>query len=262
MTTLQIIVLSIIQGITEFLPISSSAHLILVNRAMGFADEGLVFDVAAHLGSLVAVIAYFWRDLLAMVSGSMVSDLGPAVSGHRVLLWLVVATLPIVVVGFSFSELIETQLRGSVVIAVATIVFALVLWWADRFQGRGRALDTRGALLIGLAQILALIPGTSRSGITISAGLFLGLTRQGAARFSFLMAIPAVAAAGVFGIAELMSRQTQLDAGDFILAMVVSGLSAFACIAVFLRLIDRIGMTPFVIYRLVLGAVILWLSLL
>ena len=259
MTTLQIIALSIVQGLTEFLPISSSAHLILANRMLGYADEGLVFDVAAHLGSLVAVIVYFWRDLLAMLTGRPIEDLGSTVSGHRALLWLIIATIPIVIVGFTFAPLIEAQLRGSLVIAIATIVFALVLWWADRYQGRGRTLDTRGALLIGLAQILALIPGTSRSGITISAGLFLGLSRQAAARFSFLMAIPAVGAAGTFGIAEMLREQTHLDWGDFALAVVCSGLSAFACIAVFLKLIDRIGMTPFVIYRLALGAVLLWL---
>lgn len=256
MDLIQIVLLSLVQGITEFLPISSSAHLILVNRWFGYADEGLVFDVAAHLGSLCAVIVYFRDDLKRLLTGEMLASLDGA-EGHRVLLWLVLATLPIAIIGMSFADVIETHLRSTLVIAVATIVFGLALGIADRRHDRRSQLTLGTALLMGAAQCLALIPGASRAGVTITAGRFCGLARTQAARFSFLMAIPAVGAAGAFGLREMLEDRAGIHWGEFALAVSVSGLAAYACIALFLKLIDRIGMLPFVVYRLALGAVLL-----
>ena len=260
MTTLQIIVLALVQGVTEFLPISSSAHLILVNQAMGYQDQGLVFDVAAHVGSLLAVIVYFRRELLDMLLGRPVDGFGVELAGHRLLGWLVLATLPLGVAGLALAETVAAHARTPLVIALATIAFALVLWWSDRYAG-SRPLTARKALGMGLAQVLALVPGTSRSGITITAGLFLGMSRRAAARFSFLMAIPAVLAAGLFGAHELLQAQLTPHWGQFALAMAVAGVSAYLCIAAFIRLVEQIGMLPFVIYRLFLGGLILGLLL-
>lgn len=256
MTTLQTIALAVVQGVTEFLPISSSAHLILANQAMGYSDQGLVFDVAVHLGSLAAVVVYFRDELIDMLRGRSVSGFGVELDGHRLLGWLALATLPLGVVGLSLAGPIEAHARTPLVIATATIVFALVLWWSDRFAGR-EPLSGRKALAMGLAQVIALIPGTSRSGITITAGLFLGMSRRAAARFSFLMAIPAVLAAGLFGARELLQAQVTPHWGEFALAMGVAGFSAYLCIAAFIRLVEKIGMLPFVVYRLFLGGLIL-----
>lgn len=259
MDTLQIIALALVQGLTEFLPISSSAHLILFSRLLGYADQGLVFDVAAHLGSLLAVLVYFRRDLLAIVTGASVPGLD-GLGGHRLLAYLALATLPTLVVGLALADFIADRLRSTAVIVTTTLLFAPLLWWADRRSGRGSRLDLARAVLIGLAQVLALVPGTSRAGVTITAGLFLGLARRAAARFSFLLAIPAVGAAGTFGLVEMLGGRAAINWGEFALAVTVSALAAYGCIAVFLRLIDRIGMAPFVAYRIALGLV-LWLLL-
>ena len=257
MTHFQIILLSLVQGLTEFLPISSSAHLILVNRWLGYADEGLLFDVAAHCGSLVAVVVFFRRDLLAIAGNRPVMDLDQ-LPGHRVGLWLVLATIPIAVIGLTCADLIESQLRSTLVIGWSTLIFGILLGVADRFaRGRDRELSLPMTVSIGLSQVLALIPGASRSGVTITAGLFLGLTAEKAARLSFLLAIPAVGAASAFGLLQVSQQIAHVSLADFALAVAVSGGSAYLCIALFLKAIVRIGMMPFVWYRLVLGAVLL-----
>lgn len=257
---LQIVVLALIQGITEFLPVSSSAHLILPAALTDWPDQGLAFDVAVHFGTVVAVAAYFRRDLAGFARS------GIALALHRrwddnldLLAKVCVATIPIVVVGVLFKAQIEAHLRATTIIATATIVFGVALWLGDRHRGEGITPSFLQAALIGLAQAIALVPGTSRSGITIAAALALGLTRPAAARFSFLLSIPAIVGAAIY---------TAMDAGpdmplpwiDLGLGFALAGASAFACIAVFIRFVERIGMTPFVVYRVALGVVLLALA--
>ena len=261
MELLQILLLALVQGITEFLPVSSSAHLILANQLFGWADQGLVMDVAVHVGSLLAVMLYFRQDLWAMVTGRG-SDEGhfPEVDPRKLLLWLVVATIPLVVAGYLLAGFVGTELRSVKVIAWASIGFGLLLALADQLRGRlaGAVQLTGGRVLaMGLAQALALIPGTSRSGITMTAGLALGLDRQSASRFAFLLAIPALAAAGTYSVWEMIRSAYHPAWADFLLAVGSSAVGAWLCIGAFLRLVDRLGMMPFVIYRILLGLAIL-----
>jgi undecaprenyl-diphosphatase len=261
MTLIQIIVLSVIQGLTEFLPISSSAHLILGSKVFGWPDQGLVFDVATHMGTLLAVLVYFRRDLAGMVramAGRVADD-----ASRNLGVTLIVASIPAIVAGALFHDLVEVALRNSRVIAFATIGFGLLLWWADtRFAHRKtlRDMALRPGVMIGLAQVLALIPGTSRSGITITMGRMLGFDANSAARFSFLLSVPIIAAAGVFGLLRMLMYITPIDWFQFCLAILFSALAGWFCIAAFLALLQRIGLLPFVIYRLALGAVLLWIA--
>lgn len=259
----QIIVLSLVQGLTEFLPVSSSAHLILGGKLFGWSDQGLVFDVATHLGTLIAVLLYFRRDLLGMFHSALRPAEGAKDRAQRhLLMCLGIASLPALVVGFAASALVEHYLRDVRIIAWTTIGFGLLLWLADAVGGRSRTLHDVGwksALLIGLAQAFALIPGASRSGVTITAGRFLGLGPEAAARFSFLLAVPVVAAAGGYGAARVAAGDAPIDWLQFSIAVLVSALAGWGCIAAFLALLRRVGLLPFVIYRLILGAVLLWL---
>lgn len=262
MTLIQIIVLALIQGLTEYLPVSSSAHLILGSKALGWPDQGLVFDVATHLGTLVAVVIYFRHELVAMAK----AWLGPVASEsdrqqRAMALYLALASLPALLVGALAHDAVEFYLRDIRIIAWTTIGFGLLLWVADVRGSREvelKQINLRGALLIGLAQVLALIPGTSRSGVTITAGRFLGLTPDAAARFSFLLAIPIVGAAGSYGVLRVIMGDANIDWFQFVLAMAFSAVAGWVCIAAFLTLLKRVGLMPFVIYRLVLGLVLLW----
>ncbi len=262
MDTLQIVLLGLVQGLTEFLPISSSAHLILFSYLFGYQDQGLIFDVAAHIGSLLAVIVYFRRELIAMLMGTPVTGLNYQGSSRQLIWWLGVATIPLGLIGLLSADFVAAELRKPLVIAWATIGFGLLLWWADR-QGRhadpGTQVTASKALGIGFAQALALIPGTSRSGITMTAALLMGMSYQAAARFSFLLAIPAISAAGLFGLKEMFEADQALAWGDFALGVVASAIGAGLCIHWFLKLVDRLGMAPFVLYRLALGLLLLWL---
>lgn len=261
MDIVQIIILAIVQGLTEFLPISSSAHLILVPLVLKWPDQGLVFDVAVHLGSLCAVLVYFRREVAAMIlawSKSLTG--GVSTANSRLAWWLILGTIPAVLVGFVFKDIIETELRSPWVIAITTIVFALLLWIADSGKSKLRnesQLKLFDVVVIGSFQALALIPGTSRSGITMTAGLLLGLTRQAAARFSFLLSIPIILASGTLQTLELIQASHVIDWLALFLALGLSTLSAGICIHLFLGLIEKIGMLPFVIYRLLLGAVLI-----
>lgn len=263
MDLIQIIALAILQGLTEFLPISSSAHLILLPQMEGWGDQGLAFDVAVHVGTLAAVVWYFRRDLLLMTRDWGRSVATREMVGESRLAWAVLfGTIPVGLAGLLFKGLIETELRSPLVIAWATVMFAPLLWWAD-VRGRGarseHAIGWKDVLVIGVAQALALIPGTSRSGITMTAGLMLGLSRSAAARFSFLLSIPVIVLAGGLNIIDLVRGDAVVDWTSLLLGTVLSGLSAYLCIHVFLKLLERIGMLPFVIYRLLLGAGLLFL---
>ena len=261
MDNIQALVLALVQGITEFLPISSSAHLILVPHLLGWEDQGLAFDVAVHVGTLSAVVFYFRTELARMTIDWLRSCAGRGMSDDARLAWLVVlATIPVVVAGLLLHALIENQLRSPLVIAATTIGFGLLLWFADRLGRHARtttSLSVMDAILIGIAQAVALIPGTSRSGITMTAALALGLTRTDAARFSFLLSIPAILMAGAYETWKLLSDTGPVDWGALLLGMLMAAVSAWLCIHFFLRLIERIGMWPFVVYRLLLGAVLL-----
>ena len=259
MTPLQLIVLALIQGISEFLPVSSSAHLILVAQFSNWGDQGLAFDAAVHVGTLTAVVIYFRSELVALCRAGLDRHGDPV--QRRLLAGLAIATLPALVVGALAADFIELWLRSPLVIAATTIGFGLALWLADRFGAGKRGLetlDTGGALFIGLAQVLALVPGTSRSGITITAGLALGLEREAAARYSFLLSIPIIAAAGGWGFVNGLAAGGSFELGRFLFAAAVSGTFAWLTIAAFLAWLRRFGMAPFVVYRLILGAFLLY----
>lgn len=257
---LQVASLALLQGLTEFLPISSAAHLILFPRLFGWPDQGLAFDVSVHVGSLVAVVTYFRHELKPMVRDWVRHVAGRGATHDSRLAWAVlVGTIPAGLAGLAFKGLVENTLRGPVVIAAATIGFGLLLWSADVSGRRVRdeyTLSWWDVIVIGGAQALALIPGTSRSGITITAGLALGLTRAAAARFSFLLSIPIIILAGGLNAVELSQSESHLPWDSLMLGTVLAAISAYLCIHLFLKLIERISMLPFVIYRLLLG---IWL---
>lgn len=293
---LQIIALALVQGITEFLPISSSAHLILPSHILGWPDQGLAFDVAVHLGTLMAVLGYFRTELGGYLQGflTLFDGTSPGQNGRTLdprldeLLKLSVATLPLVLAGFLLKDWVSDNLRSVAVIAAATIGFGLLLGFADRYRGTAagrpesagqavnrppqssnnppqalnnppQALTWTQVLVIGAAQVLALIPGTSRSGITMTAALWLGLSRTTAARFSFLLAIPAIGGAAVLLGTDLVTSADPVPWLGFGAGFLLAAVSAYLCIAAFVALVERIGMMPFVIYRLVLGAALIWL---
>ncbi len=262
MDLIQIIVLSLLQGFTEFLPISSSAHLILPSQVLGWQDQGLAFDVATHMGTLAAVILYFRRDIISITHGWATTGFSAKMDDNARLAWsIVIATIPAGLVGLLYGDLIESHLRSSEVIAYATIGFGVLLLAADRVASEHKdilRMTLMAAFIIGLFQALALIPGTSRSGITITAALFLGFQRDAAARFSFLISIPLILAAGLLKTKDLAEQVGQVDWSTIGLAALLSAVSAYVCIYFFLALINRIGMTPFVIYRLILGAILLF----
>jgi len=253
MDTLQLILLSVVQGLTEFLPVSSSAHLVLLSEFLGEEDQGIIFDVGVHFGTLMAALVYFRSDLKKMII-----NLG----SHKFLskennltTSLIIAVIPILLSGFLLRDFVNLNLRNSEVIAYTTIIFGILLYTAQLRKGKEDldSVNLKQAFIIGLFQCLALIPGTSRSGITITAGLFLGLSATAASRFSFLLAIPTI---GAIALAELI-RVSFIDITDngtgLSIALIISFLVAYISIDMFLKLIDRIGFTPFVIYRLLLG---------
>jgi undecaprenyl-diphosphatase len=256
----QIIVLAVIQGVTEFLPISSSAHLILPSQVLGWSDQGLAFDVAVHVGTLAAVIWYFRQTVTQLTTAWVMDTAQRRVGPDSGLAWAVIAgTIPAGLAGIVLNDVIETTLRSGLVIAASTVGFGLVLWWSDAVGRRSRSLDglaMKDAVVIGLAQALALIPGTSRSGITITAALFLGFSREAAARFSFLLSIPLILAAGLLKTIELVEQGGATDWIAIALGTALSFISALVCIHLFLTFLERLGLMPFVIYRLILGALL------
>jgi len=262
----QAVFLALLQGLTEFLPISSSAHLVIPSLLLDWPDQGLAFDVAVHVGTLSAVLLYYRADLLRMADAWFRSLAGGAVTEDSRLVWyLAIATVPAGVVGLVAGDFIENNLRNLPVIATTTLVFGILLGFADRVApgvGAGNPLTLSIAVLIGLAQALAPVPGVSRSGATITAALLLGMSRQSAARFSFLLSIPIIASAGGLKTWQLSVNDSVVDWGLLGLGAVLSGITAYLCIAVFLRLLDRVGLMPFVYYRVVLAALLflLWVA--
>ncbi|GAB6060850.1 undecaprenyl-diphosphate phosphatase [Desulfonatronum parangueonense] len=263
MSLLQAAVLALVQGLTEFLPISSSAHLILVSVITGWEDQGLTFDVAVHMGSLVAVVWYFRADLLEMSRDFTRSLTGKGHTSSSRLAWAVIlGTIPVGLAGLIFRDVVAMHLRDPLILAFGLMFFGLLLGLADWRHTGDRdehSLTWKDILVIGCAQAIALIPGTSRSGITMTAGLFMGLGRDGAARFSFLLSIPVIFLAGTLEARHLFNQHEPVQWGIIGVATLLSGISAYLCIHYFLKFIRTVGMQPFVAYRLLLGMLLVWL---
>jgi undecaprenyl-diphosphatase len=261
MDFLQALFLAIVQGLTEFLPISSSAHLILVPELLGWPVSGLAFDVAVHVGTLLAVVMFLRTEIQKITFGW--------VGGFSTLKWnqdgllgwmVVVATIPVGLVGLLLGDFIEAHLRTAFTIGLATLSFGLLLGWADRgahaHTQKIPDMSFKHALWVGAAQALALIPGTSRSGITMTALLALGYQREAAARFSFLLAVPAISLPGLLKISELVNSQAPVNWSLLLLATGASAVTALFCMRWFIAFVMRVGMRPFVIYRIILAMII------
>jgi len=262
LTTLQVIILAIVQGITEFLPISSSGHLVLVPYLFEWADQGLAFDVAVHVGSLAAVCIFFRKDIASLLSGG-VQILGGNVktAESRMALAIALGTVPAAMAGLLFASWIEQNLRDPAVIVYTLAGYGILMALADRYGRRERSISDVGykdALIIGCAQALSLVPGTSRSGVTITAARILGFERQDAARFSFLLSAPVILLAAGYKFVEMISSGVSVAWGQLGLGVIVSCVVAYISIEFFMRVVTRIGLAPFAIYRLILAAVILY----
>ena len=264
MSWLHLILLAIVQGLTEFLPISSSAHLILPSILFEWDDQGPLIDVMAHFGSLFAVLAYFRKDVIDIFKG-FIDLLGRKLNLNSALaLNLILSTPPVLLLGFILTTTeLDQAIRSPGVIAFTTITFGVLLWLSDIWAKSDKPvsdLTWKGAITLGLAQSIALIPGTSRSGITMTAGRFMGLSREAAARFSMLMSLPIIGAGGLFAVLKLMTADAAEQTATLSNGLVVAGLSfitAYACIALFMKWVGRIGFFPFMLYRLALGAALL-----
>jgi len=259
---IQATVLALVQGLTEFLPISSSAHLILVPWLLGWPDQGLAFDVVVHLGTLTAVCGYFRRDIIDIVRavlGGMAGAANVDKASARLGWLIVLATIPVGLVGLLAKDWVSTVARNPTLIGATSIIFGLLLWWADRRADSGRTatIGFKDATLIGLSQAVALIPGVSRSGITMTCGMALGLTRSGAARFSFLLSIPVIALSGGLEALKLIELGSAGSLLPILVGFAVAAGSAYLCIKYLMVFLQRQTMTVFVIYRVVLGVVIL-----
>ncbi len=261
------LIYGIVQGLTEFLPISSSGHLLLVPAAFGWKDPGALFTAVIQLGTMIAVVLYFWRDLRDVATTWVRSWTNPALRSDlkaRMGWYLVIGTIPIVIFGVIFHNQIETAARSLYIVGTTLIVFGIVLGLADWLSRRERptsSVNRNDAIVVGLAQALALIPGVSRSGATITAGLLLGLTREAAARFSFLLAIPAIVLSGLYGLyGEMGASDGGVGLGPLIIATIAAFVVGYASIAFLLRWLARHSLQVFVVYRVALGIIVLALA--
>jgi undecaprenyl-diphosphatase len=268
MSVWQAVILAVVQGVTEFLPISSSAHLALAPWLLGWTDQGLAFDIALHFGTLLAVAAYFFRDWLQIIAQGFGLSFGhdPELKRNPKLLWMIAAgTLPIGVAGLAFKEHAETNWRNPFVIGGMLIAVAVVMWIGERAGQRRKGIDHLtwlDALMIGAAQALAIVPGTSRSGITITAGLFRNFDRPAAARFSFLLSTPAVAAAAAKAFWDL-HQQGGVPAEMrtvFVTGILVSAVLGCAAISFLLRYLRRASLAVFIWYRIIFGIIVVALA--
>ncbi len=264
MDALHAFLLAVIQGLTEFLPISSSAHLVLLPIIMQWQDQGVVMDIAAHLGSLLAVVFYFRHDLSKLIISWLQSFSGTHSDESRLAWNILWASIPIFIVAIFVQAYLSAYIRNAVVIGFASIVFAILLFIADKRGTQTRKnkdMRLKDAVLIGVAQAFALVPGASRSGVTMTASMWLGMTRVEAARFSFLLAIPTILAASIFGMAKGLTQDVTINWMLTFGVIACSAIVAFLCIDWFLKVVAKIGMLPFVIYRFVLGGLLLFFYL-
>lgn len=259
----QVFILAIIQGLTEFLPVSSSAHLILIPKLLHWPDQGLAFDVAIHVGTLFSVITYFRKELKLMSIDWFKNVCGKRATPNSRLAWAIgFGTIPVGLAGLLFNNFIATNMRATWIIAASTISFGILLGLASIVAKQKRDeqhLKWKDILIIGCAQALSLVPGTSRSGITLTAGLFVGLTQQAAARYSFLLSVPVILLAGGLEMFKLAQSDLIIDYQALGFGLVVSMITGYLCIGVFLKLLERFGVMPFVIYRVVLGVALLFI---
>jgi len=265
MTTFNLLLIALIQGITEFLPVSSSAHLILLPSLTSLDDQGQVIDVAAHVGTLSAVVLFFWSDVRLALAGTLRLLRGKAdTPGARLALCLIISTVPVVIVGLILTVTgLSEAMRGVAVIGWAMIIFGILLYWADqrgpteRIAGQWSLKD---AVKMGMWQAVALIPGTSRSGITITAGRMLGYKRTDAARLSMLMSIPTIIASGALLSLDVIGSGDTGTLRDIGIVVVMSFAAALLALTLMMRLLKSVSFTPYVIYRIALGAVLLWIA--
>ncbi len=265
MSLFHLILVALIQGVTEFLPVSSSAHLILLPSLTGLADQGLAIDVAVHVGTLAAVILYFRADVRIALAGIPRLLTGRAdTPGAKLALLLIIATIPVGIAGFAIRQSgIDLALRSTAVIGWAMIIFGLVLYWADRTGHDTRKTSDwtlRQAAFLGLWQAIALIPGASRAGVTISGARAMGFDRHSAARIAMLMSIPTIAASGAFLFADVWAAGNLQLLKDAALAATLAFAAALGALSVMMRLLKTVSFTPYVIYRLGLGMVLLWIA--
>ena len=262
MTGFQVAILAIVQGLTEFLPISSSGHLVLVPSLLGWGDQGLAFDVAVHFGSLAAVLIYFRGDIASLACGGLQVLKGRTESFEaRLALAIGLGTIPAALCGLLLAGWIAANLRDPTVIVITLSGYAVLMALADRFGRRDRILTgirIRDALLIGIAQALALVPGTSRSGITITAAMALGFERIDAARFSFLLAVPVILLATAYELVVLLGQDAPVPWSQLVVGALFAAVVAYLSIEFFMRFVSRVGLMPFAIYRVALAAVILY----
>ena len=250
---IQWILLSLIQGLTEYLPISSSAHLILVSEVMGWKDQGLVMDIAAHGGSLIAVMWYFREELAKLFQGK----------NWLLFNKLAIASIPIALTGYLLADFIDSNLRKPTVIAASSIVFGLLLYVADKIskktKQRPKSIKMKNAVLIGLTQVCALIPGASRSGVTMSAAMAQGFTRTKAAEFSFLLAIPTLLMTTAYGFLKMVKQPEDYNLLGVMVVLFVSFFASLFSMKLFLKVIEKTPISLFVWYRIVLAVLIIWL---
>jgi undecaprenyl-diphosphatase len=275
MSLIHAIIMALVQALTEFLPVSSTAHLILFPWLFHWQDPGLAFDVALHAGTLVALVLYFFKDWLTLVicglGGKYPAAAQPEeIAQHRRFFWyMVLGTIPAAIAGVLFHHQIEETLRQPKIVGVSLVVVALLMWWADSRKNLSRKLEVSNlvdAAAIGTAQAIALWPGVSRSGITITTGLFRGLTREAATRFSFLLSMPAILGAVVMELPKLLTMHKagglDLPMSTLAISIAVSGVAGYFVIAFFLRYLQTRTLKVFVVYRLVFGIIVLLLAFL
>ena len=246
---IQWLVLAIVQGITEYLPVSSSAHLILVPAIMDWKDQGLMMDIAAHGGSLLAVMWYFKKEILELLTGQK----------NKLFIQLVIATIPLALIGVLTAGFIENNLRSPAIIAISSIIFGVVLFLSEKLAKSKNEITTKNAFLIGVGQVLALIPGASRSGVTMTTAMLQGYSKTQAAKFSFLLAIPALLMTTAYGVLKVYQNPEEYNPTGFLIVLVLSFITSLISIKLFLKLIEKIKMCYFMWYRILLGALILWL---
>ena len=261
----QLIVLAVVQGLTEFLPVSSSGHLVLVPSIFGWTDQGLAFDVAVHFGSLIAVCIFFRHDIVALIRGAHDVLTGDFGSGDARMVWnLGLGTIPAALAGLLFAGWIGANLRNPEVVVVTLAVYGILMAAVDRFASSAKNITDIGireAMIIGCAQALALIPGTSRSGITITVSRALGIARQDAARFSFLLSVPVILLATLYEAVTLVTGDVPVPWDTLGLAVLITAIVAYISIEFFMRVVSVIGLLPFAIYRLLLAGVIVYVVL-
>lgn len=256
MDWLQLILLAILQGVLEFLPISSSGHLILFPAILGWDDQGAIFDIATHFGSLVAMVIYFRKEVISLL------QLNAHPNVMRLRINLIIATVPIILVGFFFGDLVLILNRSPVIVAFATILFGVLLWLSDRLGNKIsniEGLNYRSSIIIGISQCLALIPGTSRSGISITAGRLLGLDKESAVRFSFLLALPTLLASFAWQVVNYSAEAQSIGPDQLVVAILLSATASYLTIKLFLQFIRQIDFSWFMLYRIGLGLITLYL---